>query len=340
MKILIIFLMCVFILIGCGNKSSEQNQVKGKMIISEEDSSTSKIAENVTPAIVGVLATSQNGESVGAGVCVSEDGFVVTNYHVIADASDINLYLSDGTTTGATLKYKDSNMDIAILKSNSTLPYLKLAEEEVEVGEDVLAVGTPLSLLLQHSFTKGIVSAVNRTLKVSTSSGEAYMQNLIQHDASLNSGNSGGPLINEKGEVVGINTLKISGGEGIGFAIPVKTFNTLLNNVITNINYIAPYVGLYGYDAEIAYFSKQTNEKDGVYVLELAENSPLKKADAKVGDVITSVNGIKINNIVDFRNQLYKLKSGESIQIELIRDGQKYRANIMLENHPVNNVVK
>lgn len=338
MKIFIILLMCAFILIGCGNKSNEQKQVKGKMVVTDKESSTSEIAQNVTPAIVGVLATNENGDSVGAGVCVNEDGYVVTNYHVIAGSDNIVLYLSDGSTTGAELKYKDSNMDIAILKANTSLPYLKIAEDDVMVGEDVLAVGTPISLLLQHSFTKGIVSAVNRTLKVSTSSGEAYMQNLIQHDASLNSGNSGGPLINEKGEIIGINTLKISGGEGIGFAIPVKTFNTLLNNIITDINYVAPYVGLFGYDAEIAYFSKQTNEKDGVYVLELAEDSPLKKADARSGDVITSVNGVKVKTITDFRNELYRQTSGESINVELLRDGKLYSADIVLEKHPVNNV--
>ena len=132
---------------------------------------------------------------------------------------------------------------------------------------------------------------------------------------------------------------KISGGEGIGFAIPVKTFNTLLNNVITNINYVAPYIGLYGYDAEIAYFSKQTNERSGVFVLDLAENSPLKKAEVKSGDVIKSINGENITNILDFRNQLYKFKSGEQIVLEILQNGKIVNKKLTLENHPVNNVV-
>ena len=180
----------------------------------------------------------------------------------------------------------------------------------------MLAVGTPLSLTLTHTFTKGIVSALNRTLKVSDTEGDGYMQNLIQHDASLNPGNSGGPLINSKGEVVGINTLKISGGEGIGFAIPTKSFRSLLSSYVTKVNYTVPYLGVYGLDSEIANYHGKTNESKGFYIIDISSISPLKNLQIKEGSVITKINGNVISNTLDLKNELYKLNYNDKVEIE------------------------
>ena len=304
----------------------------GTLISLSDTSHTKEIAAAVEPAIVGVSGVSSTGESVGSGVCVAKGGYVVTNSHVINNCQKIYLYLSDKTTATADLIYEDTILDLAILKSNISLSYLNLGDsDELEVGQDILAVGTPLSLTLTHTFTKGIISAMNRTLKVSGSNGEGYMQNLIQHDASLNPGNSGGPLINSKGEVVGINTLKISSGEGIGFAIPSKSFKTLLNSYVNKINYQKPYLGVYGYDNEIANYNGKSDIEEGFYVIDVSENSPLKKIGLKSSSVITEINNSKIRNALDLKEELYKLSDGDVAVIGYYQDGKYFKGKTILK---------
>ena len=230
------------LLAGCSganiqNKHEEYQPLNEVLISSTNYPSTVELAENVAPAVVGISSLDSSGESVGSGVCVAKGGYILTNYHVVTNPNSISLYLLNGDIVRGSYVWGDSVQDVAIIKSEVGLPYLPLAQSDnLSVGEDVVAVGTPISLTLKHTFTKGIVSALNRTLKVSSLSGESYMQDLIQHDASINPGNSGGPIVNMQGEVVGINTLKISGGEGIGFAVPTKSFSSLLSNVVENIS--------------------------------------------------------------------------------------------------------
>ena len=308
------------------------NLTEKLITISDTDSfSTIEIAEVIAPAIVGIGGISDGGESVGSGVCVASGGYILTNAHVIEDCDIIYLYLSDKTTSTASVVYSDSVLDLAIIKCPKSLPYLSLGEsDDLSVGEDVLAVGTPLSLTLTHTFTKGIISALNRTLKVSSNSGEGYMQNLIQHDASLNPGNSGGPLINKKGEVVGINTLKISSGEGIGFAIPAKSFKSLLGNYVSNINYKKPYLGVYGYDSEIANYYGKSPIQSGFYIIDIANNSPLKELDIKNGAVITSFNGNKISNALDLKDALYSFDANDIVEIEYYNSGKLFKTKTSL----------
>jgi S1-C subfamily serine protease len=271
---------------------------------------------------------------VGSGVCVADGGYVMTNSHVVSGADEIVLYLSNKTTSTASVIYDNPVLDLAILKSSKSIPYLSLgSSDELAVGQDILAVGTPLSLSLTHTFTKGIVSAVNRTLRVDGNDGEEYMQNLIQHDASLNPGNSGGPLLNTKGEVVGINTLKISTGEGIGFAIPTKSFESLLGNYVKNINYEVPYLGVYGYDSEIANYYNKSVSGSGFYVLDVSDNSPLKTCGVKVNSVIVSLNGKKIKNTLDLKNELYKHSASDTVYIEFISDGTLYKTKTKLNKN-------
>ncbi len=325
MLITIGFVGCDFII------KNEDNSLEGKVITLGESENLSSIADAISPAVVAVNAVSNYGESVGSGVCVASGGYVLTNSHVVSGFDDIQLLLSNKSTANARVIYDDPVLDFAILKSDKSLPYLRLAEsDDILVGEDVLAVGTPLSLTLTHTFTKGIVSAVNRTIKVSSSEGSGYMQNLIQHDASLNPGNSGGPLINTKGEVIGINTLKISGGEGIGFAIPTKSFISLLSNFVVNINYQVPYLGVYGYDSEIANYYGASMTDEGFYIIDIADNSPLQEIDITSGAVITKINGTKIINTLDLKDALYSLSAFDSVSIEYLQGGRVYKTRTKL----------
>lgn len=328
----VLALSCIM-LTGC--EFIKENDVvaplESRLITVSQTSDTQEIAALVEPAIVGISGVSSNGESVGSGVCVAEGGYVMTNSHVVHGSDSIILYLANGTQSYASLIYEDTISDLAILKSRKSLPYLKLgSSDNLMVGEDVLAVGTPLSLSLTHTFTKGIVSALNRTLKVGGSNGEGYMQNLIQHDASLNPGNSGGPLLNSKGEVVGINTLKISGGEGIGFAIPSKSFESLLNSYVENINYQIPYLGVYGYDSQIANYYDKEFSASGFYIIDVSSSSPLVSCGVKPETVIVGLNGKAINNALDLKNELYKLNKDDVVSIEFIQDECCYKTKIKL----------
>ena len=314
-------------LMGC----SPVSDIKGTKIVLGGTTNTWDIASSVKPAIVGISGETESSSSVGSGVCVTESGHILTNSHVVHDSNNIVLYLSDKSTTTADIVYEDTVLDLAILKSHKSLPYLPLgSSDDLEVGQDVLAVGTPLSLTLVHSFTKGIISALNRTLKIGSSSGEGYMQNLIQHDASLNPGNSGGPLINSNGEVIGINTLKISGGEGIGFAIPTKSFRSLLLSIATNINYEVPKLGVYGFDNEIASFNGENDLNKGFYILDVADSSPLKTIGIDKGSVITKINSRDVNNTLDLKDELYKCVAGQRIQVSYFKDGKNYSGILIL----------
>lgn len=330
MKRLLILMMLCLCFCGC-SESQEYAPMESRLLSLDTKTSASEIASRVESAIVGISGSSDGGDSVGSGVCLSSNGYVLTNSHVVNGCDKITLYLANGDRSKGRLVFEDTVSDLAIVKSDKSIPYLSLgSSDDLSVGEDVLAVGTPLSLSLTHTFTRGIVSAVNRTLKVSSSAGEGYMQNLIQHDASLNPGNSGGPLLNFKGEVVGINTLKISGGEGIGFAIPSKSFESLLSSFVSNINYEIPYLGVYGFDSQIANYYDSSLSKDGFYIIDVSEHSPLGDCGVREGTIITKFNGVDISNTLDLRNELYKLSSKDTVLIEYLDDGQIYRVKTKL----------
>lgn len=331
---LFVFIVSLFCLFACGqveNATISNIDMSERLISFADENTSTDLAESVSPAIVGVYATTNTTGSIGAGVCVASGGYIMTNSHVVNGASNILLYLFDGTTASARILYEDTVLDFAILKCSQSLPYLAIGDTDATlVGEDVIAVGTPLSLLLTHTFTKGIVSAMNRTLKVSTDSGEAYMQNLIQHDASLNPGNSGGPLLNNKGEVIGINTLKVTSGEGIGFAIPSKSFVSLLQSYINDSNYSIPYLGIYGYDASVANYYDSTINSSGFYIENLAENSVLNEIGITNDCVITQINDTPICNALDLRDSLFKYKIGDKICITYSKDGKTNSGYVIL----------
>lgn len=288
------------------------------------DNNTTELAKMVNPAIVAISSVGNNYTSIGSGVCVKSGGYILTNQHVIAGAKTITLYMHDNKTASAITLWQDEIMDIAILKSSVAIPYLPMGDnDKTIVGEDVVAVGTPLSLNFTHTYTKGIVSAKNRTIQINTDNGEALMQNLIQHDASINPGNSGGPLINNLGFVIGINTLKINTAEGLGFAIPINSVVSVVENVYNNFNYKTPFLGVYGYDVALNnYYNDGSIDSIGFYVETVAENSPAYSAGVREGDVIILLNNALISNALDFRKELYKNNVNDIIKIKIIRDNQ------------------
>lgn len=327
--VFLITILCLFTFSACSfNNDSdkyfntEESSMVPRLINVEKDSTFETIAKNIAPAVVAIASTNNEGISIGSGVCVYSGGYILTNEHVVEDTKKIVLYLYNGNTANAIKLWSDTNMDIAILKSDVALPYLPINDDKYATGEDVMAVGTPLNLIFTHTYTKGIISAINRTLQIETENGISYMQNLIQHDASINPGNSGGPLINSSGEIVGINTLKVTSGEGLGFAIPAKSFVNVINQVVNDREYKTPYFGVMGYDASIAvYYGADFNTK-GVFVVSVDPNSPAYLCGIRNDDIITKVNDTDITNMLDLKSELYKYKANDKITVEFIRNDE------------------
>ena len=276
----------------------------------------------------------------GSGIIISEDGYIVTNNHVVSSESQSTYYeiseaksikiklFNDETQYDATIVGKDSQTDLAVLKiEKSGLTAAEFADSDsVKVGEFAMAVGNPLDL--GTTITCGVVSAVNRKVEDSEKT-TAYT--CIQTDAAINSGNSGGALVNSQGQVIGINTLKVSstGVEGIGFAIPVNSTTDVINQLKTYKKVKRPYIGISGRDLTEA-TAKRYNMVEGIYIVTVDEFSAAEKAGLKVGDVIIEADGKRIKTM----NELNEIKNthsiGDTMKLKIHRDGAEKEITLTL----------
>lgn len=301
------------------------------------ESMESSVVKKSIDSVVGITTKSevtqqtffgpQSGyvEGIGSGSIVSSDGYILTNSHVVSngEASDISVLFNDGTTTPAKLVWNDSTLDLAILKvEKDNLPAMKLADsDDVGVGDRVVAIGNPLGFELQSTVTSGIISGLNRTVNFQNG---AQMDGLMQTDAAINSGNSGGALLNSKGEQIGINSAKAGNSDGIGFAIPINTVKNVINKIIENGEYNSVYLGITGQSLDYFRQFPQANmgaleDVQGVYVFsDFDENGVFEK-----GDVITAIDGKKVTDMASLRKVLLDYQVGESAKITIIRDGKE-----------------
>jgi len=308
------------------------------------------VANKVLPSIVGITVEykvnslfggTTTSQGSGSGIIVSSDGYILTNNHVVNSTSSSSYYqiteatgvkvklYNDETEYDATIVGSDSQTDLAVIKINKTgLTAAKLGDSDaVQVGEFAMAIGNPLGL--QSSITCGIISAKNRDVQ-DTETGVTY--NLIQTDAAINSGNSGGALVNADGNVIGINTLKLSGTgvEGIGFAIPINSTLNVYHELKNNGKVLRPYIGIGGVDIteEIA---KQNNLVAGVYIKSIEEFSAAEKAGLKIGDVIIEVNGTKITTMDELNEIKNKHKIGDKLKLKVYRNGTQKEFTVILQ---------
>lgn len=319
------------------NRSSNNNIIADPVSFATDNTalSAADIYKKVAPAVVMISTKSvqivnglfqQEAEGMGSGFIINTDGYILTNYHVINGAKEVTVTLSDGQEVTASVVNYDSDKDIAMIKLNGDVEVPGVVElgnsDALQPGEEVVAIGNPLSKELSSTLTKGIVSALNRS--VETQSGVST--NLIQTDAAINSGNSGGPLINTKGEVIGINTLKASNGaEGIGFAIPindVKEKIASLSKPILNLG-----VSIRVVDEGM---SKKLNMEEGLYIIEVNEFSPAEKAGLRGGDLIVKVDGKRIKAFEELQEIKNSKEEGDSMNVEFIRDGKTKNTTINL----------
>jgi serine protease Do len=304
-----------------------------------------QIAKEVGPAVVGVsnfqtprkgFGNSNANSSLteagsGSGFIVdAQKGYIVTNNHVIEGAQKITVSLSDGRNLDAKLIGTDSRTDLAVLQISDTsnLIEVKLGDSsKLDVGESVVAIGNPGGNEFARSVTTGVVSATNRTLEMT---GES-LYNLIQTDAAINPGNSGGPLVNFQGQVIGINSAKYAktGFEGMGFAIPISDANSIIQQIIQSGKAKHPALLVSINDQYLSY-AETNNLPLGVYIAEVQPNGPAGKAGIVKGDVITQINGVKVQSSSNLIGELNKHKIGEQINITFIRDGQTKQAQVTL----------
>lgn len=298
--------------------------------------------EDALKCVVGISSadTSQGVSKktawyMGSGVLASNDGYIITNHHVIgARPERIVVTLHNGETLEGKTVWSDSSLDLAVVKiDGNNYPYCKLGDaKSLRVGESVVAIGNPLSMQFERTVTAGIVSALGRSISIENDAGEtSYMEDLIQTDASINPGNSGGPLLNSEGEVIGINTIKVSTAEGMGFAVPVNVCVPVIDRLQSVGQFRTPYLGLYAYTPAAArYLGADDDIKEGMFVAKLDTEGPAFAAGLRYGDIITAINNEKVNTMLSLREQLYKRQSRETVQVEFIRDGSNRRVDVML----------
>ena len=291
--------------------------------------STQEIYARLNPAVVTVMAQLEDGMSVGTGVIFTEDGYILTNYHVLEGGSSCTVTLSTDRTYQAFYVAGDAENDLAVLKVDLTsLPAAEFgSSDDLVVGDPVYAIGNPLGVELRGTLTDGIVSAINRDVSV-----DGRSMTLIQTNAALNSGNSGGPLINAYGQVVGINTIKMTSSysnvEGLGFAIPSDTIRLLVNDLLT-YGEVQPQPTL---GVSVSRIGEQLGDDLwGILVQEVVPNSAAEKAGVQVGDFITSANGTSIASSQDLMKIRRECRVGDALTLTLYRDGELTDVTLILQ---------
>lgn len=343
------------------SSSIDYNNVNTNLVSLSNFSDTGvAVAQKVLPSVVGITVeysvnslfsrSASTATAEGSGVIISSDGYILTNNHVInssssssssssyyelGKANSINVYLyNDDTAYPATIVGTDQQTDLAVIKiDKSDLTAAELGDSDtIQVGEWCMAIGNPLGM--KSSVTSGSISALNR--QVTDSDGKTYT--LIQTDAAINSGNSGGALVNSKGQVIGINTLKASGTgvEGLGFAIPINSTKSITNDLIQYKKVIRPYIGITGSDISQSTIDANPTAKlvIGAYVRSVTEYSPAEKAGLKIGDIITKVDGETVTTMDELNIIKNKHSIGDTITLTIIRDGNEKTVDITLAEEP------
>lgn len=293
----------------------------------DKDMSIVDINKKVSPAVVGIIATSDTAtnafgfqvggsESQGSGIIFSEDGYIVTNYHVVDGAKDLKVILNNKKQVKAKLVNYDEANDLAVIKITDKTDIPGVAEfgdsDKLQVGELAVAIGNPLGEELLGSVTAGVISAVNREIEV-----EGTKHTLIQTDAAINPGNSGGALVNSKGQVIGINSAKMGGDglEGLGFAIPINLVKPKIEELTK------PYlkIGISGVEVT-SDLSKQYRLPVGIYVKDIESFSSAERAGIQSGDVIVKFDGETVKSVSDLNKIKAKHKIGDTVKVEIVRN--------------------
>lgn len=304
------------------------------------------VIEESMKSVVGIGMLQANEDSLfdvslaekwgmGTGIIVSDDGYILTNQHLARKVGGkVIVNLENGESLQGKVLWTEENIDLAIVKINKeNLKFAKLGDsDEIRIGDEVMAIGNPLGVEFQRTTTSGIVSGVNRTLTFEENGETIFMEDLIQTDASINSGNSGGPLINISGEVIGVNTVKITSAEGIGFAVPINIVVPVIEKFKTVGKFSEASLGILAYDKEIVkYINSSINVENGIYVVGVNKKSTAEKAGIKEKDVLVSVDGVELSRVTDLRRYIYTKEPGDTVSFIVNRNGKIMDIKVKLE---------
>ena len=311
----------------------------------DSENKIKSLIENSCKSVVGISKLEQNGTSVftkdgvnllglGSGVIVSENGYILTNEHVSgAKFSNCYVTLGNGENYTGKVVWSNTDLDLAIVKIDGYyLNYLELGDSDnIYLGQDVYAIGNPIGYEFQRSVTKGIISGIDRKLKIEEYENSSYMEDLIQTDATINEGNSGGPLITETGEIIGITTIKVSSAEAIGFAAPINIIKPILEKLVSTGEFKESYLGIYGYDKEVInYLEEKLEIETGVYVAKIQPDSPLLVAGIKENDIILKIDDTKINKMNDLKKYIYTKNPSDKVTLTINREGIELEVEVTL----------
>ena len=314
------------------NRDTENLPTLTQLATPSDALSIPEIVKKVSGSVVGISASSSSQTATGTGIVMKEDGYIITNAHVVSGASNLSVVFTDKDKTSmkAELIGIDSQTDLAVIKidKKGLTPAEFGKSSELQVGEIAIAIGNPLGFELAGSVTSGIISALDRTLTI-----EDQEMNLIQTDASINSGNSGGALVNAYGQVIGITSAKVSSayGEGLGFAIPIDNAKPIIDDLI-KYGYVKgrPVLGLSG-QTITELWSQYYGVPQGFIVRNVEEGSAADKAGIQVGDVVIGINDTTITSISEFNKIKAEYKAGDTITITLYRQGNKKNVKATLD---------
>ena len=361
-KEMLIFLVVAVLLVGLlggflggyvylnyGDRT-ESGITKNTKLTLQESSATIDAVKTASPSVVSITGVSKtvdffgnvgSSESAGTGFIVREDGLILTNKHVVsASGAEYTVFTNDGKQYTAKIKAVDPLYDLAFLKINAkNLPVAKLGDSSsLQIGQKVIAIGNALGQY-QNTVTEGVVSAIGRAIQAgdSGSSSTESLENMIQTDAAINSGNSGGPLVNLDGQVIGINTAVDQSGQSIGFAIPINVAKSAIDSVVTTGKVVRPMIGV-SYISITKEFAVSNNlpVNEGAYIygsknqLAVILGSPADKAGLRDGDIITKINNDKISNNKSLSSLIGKYKVGDKVEITYLRDGKTKTVTITL----------
>ena len=347
----VISLLIILILKLDGNNinQTELNNYETSKLSTENEQNVEnniqKHINEVVKTVVGISKLKQNGTSIfldnseqklglGSGIILSDNGYILTNQHVAGNKySNCYVTLENGQIYDGTVVWADTNLDLAIVKIAATnLHYIELADsDKINLADEVYAIGNPIGIEFQRTVTKGIISGKDRTIKLQEGETSSYMEDLIQTDATINEGNSGGPLVNTKGELIGVNTVKITEAEGIGFAVPINIVKPILEKLMNTGKFEEAYLGIYGYDKEvIPYLENNLEIKSGVYIASISADGPLFNKEIRVGDIITKIDDIEINKMNDLRKYIYSKNPKDKVKLTVKRNNTEKILEIQL----------
>ena len=311
----------------------------------ENNETISNMLERVSQSVVGISKIKSHSNSIfstnsvselglGTGIIVSSNGYILSNAHVTGEKySTCYVTLENGYTYEGSVVWSDFDLDLSITKIDANnLSYATIGDSsKAKSGESVYAIGNPIGYEFRRTVTSGIISATNRTIRIEEDDNFYYMTDLLQTDASINPGNSGGPLILPSGEVIGINTVKITSAEGIGFAVPINVIKPVIEKFINENSFEEAFLGIYAYDKQVVpYLSSNANFDSGIYVVYIDENSPAISSGIQTGDIITSIDGYSINTMLELKEYVYSKSPGDSVSINISRGYITRTFNIVL----------